>query len=554
MHNGPDFDKLIEPIVEIYQNLEYELIAHIATHFKLYESVGFKNSMEWYANKVAELGGLNQEAIDIISKRTKISKAKIIQMLKEAGISTIDLNAVDKLNSIRDYKIDTDKLIASQPFINIVNNSYKEIDNIFKMIHTNAIQGMQESYMSVLNQAYTEVQSGINDYNSAIRKALTRMANQGIIVASYKQKNGKVINYGIESCVRRDVLTAVVQCTNNASTQFAKDMDAEYYEVSQHLGARVTDTHDYKDHSWWQGKVYKIDGSTKEYPNFQETCNEGDIQGIGGANCRHIKWPFWPGISVPKNIEIDPEENQKIYELNQQQRAYERTIRDYKRQIEVAKESDDVEKYNLYNDKLQVIDKEYNDFCKENNLKRKFNREFVYENPNVKMSSKDVTNSWLGDKTDNIVEATKMNIGDEFKYKGISYIIDGKKVKNEYINEEINFANFIQSKTNKKVILNPTINQPEKIKTPDLTIGKDYVDMKIVSGNSNQLLYHNVRNKDEQAYYFFFETTKSNLKMSDLIQQTNNAFKRNDTNWVKMIGIKKNDKFIILKNNIQKKQ
>ena len=170
------------------------------------------------------------------------------------------------------------------------------------------------------------------------------------------------------------------------------------------------------------------------------------------------------------------------------------------------------------------------------------------------MSSKDITNSWLGDKTDNIVEATKLNIGDTFKHKGVSYIIDDKKVKNEYTNEEINFANFIQSKTDKKVILNPTINQPEKIKTPDLTIGKDYIDMKIVSGNSNQLIYHNVRNKKEQAHYFFFETTKSNLKMSELIQQTNNLFKRSDTNWVGIIGIKKNDKVIILKNNIQKKQ
>lgn len=377
MVNVPNFDKLIEPIVEIYQTLENELIVRIATNFKLYEQIGFKNSMEWYIKKIEELGGLNSKAIDIIANKTKIPKTKIIKMLKEAGVSTIDLDVVDKLNSTRDYKIDINKLTSSQSFLNIINNSYKEIDKTLRMIRTKALESTKEAYMDVLNQAYIEVQSGISDYNSAIRKALTRMANQGITVVSYKQKNGNVINYGIESCVRRDVLTAVVQCTNNASTQFAKDMKAEYYEVSQHLGARVTDTHDYKDHAWWQGKIYKIEGSTKEYPNFQETCNEGDVQGIGGANCRHIKWAFWPGISVPKNVKISPEENKKIDELNKQQRTYERKIREYKRQIEVAKASSDNEKYSLYSDKLKFINEKYDKFCTKNKLKRNFTREEI---------------------------------------------------------------------------------------------------------------------------------------------------------------------------------
>ena len=309
-------------------------------------------------------------------------------MLKEIGISTIDFDIIDKLNDSRDFKIDVNTLVKSESFLNIVENSYKEINGIFKLINTKAVEGSNQAYMNVLNEAYVSVKGGELDYNTAIRKALTKMANQGITVASYKQKNGKIINYGIESCVRRDVLTAVVQCTNKASENFAKDMNAEYYEVSQHLGARVTDTHDYKDHSWWQGGIYKIDGSTKEYPNFQETCKEGDIQGIGGANCRHIKWAYWPGISAPKKIDISPEENKGLYQLSQTQRNYERIIRDYKRQIELAKASNDNEKLDIYKKKIKAIDKEYNDFCKENNLKRKYARE-----ENLQIKVKDVEKS-----------------------------------------------------------------------------------------------------------------------------------------------------------------
>jgi len=370
MQNGPDFEKLIEPFVKIYQNIEHDLIIHIATHFKLYEDIGFKNSMEWYVKKVEELGGLTQEAVNIISDETKISKSKIVSLLKDAGLSIIDLETIDKLNESRDFKININKLKSSEIFKSIIETSYLEINNIFKMINTKAVESSSQAYMDVLNQAYTEVRSGI-DYNTAIQKALSKMAKQGIKVASYKQKSGKIINYGIESCVRRDILTAVVQCTNKSSNYFAKEMKAEYFEVSQHLGARDTATHDYKDHSWWQGGIFKIEGSTKQYPNFQETCNEGDVQGIGGANCRHIKWPFWPGISVPKKICISSEENKKIYNLSDRQRKYEKKIKDYKREIDIAKASNNNVKYDLYKDKLKNTDKEYNQFCKENNLRKR---------------------------------------------------------------------------------------------------------------------------------------------------------------------------------------
>ena len=80
MQNGPDFDKLIDPFMEIYQNIEHDLLVKVASHFKLYEEIGFKNSMEWYAKKIAERGALTQEAINIISKETKISKEKIIEI------------------------------------------------------------------------------------------------------------------------------------------------------------------------------------------------------------------------------------------------------------------------------------------------------------------------------------------------------------------------------------------------------------------------------------------------------------------------------------------
>ena len=410
-----DFDKLIEPITKMYQNLEYELVVKIATHFKLYEPIGFANSMKWYASKVAELGGLTQEAVDIISKQTKIPKKKIVELLKEAGLSTINQDEIKKANATGKYHIDVEKLKSSSNFNDIVNNSYTEIDDILKLINTKALNAANEEYMNVLNTAYTEVRTGI-DYNTAIRKALSQMAKNGVKVVSYKQKSGKVINYGIESCVRRDVLTAVVQATNRASTNFCKEAGYEYYVVSHHLGARVTNTHDYKDHSWWQGKVYKIEGSTEEYPNFQETCNEGDVQGFGGANCRHLKFGYIPGVSVlPKPI--SEEENAKQYQAEQTKRSYERKIRELKRQCGSAKASNDTEEYKKYKEKLVSVDNEYNEFLKNNGLKRSYSREYIDSNSEKKdiniLKNSSVEKDQLSNLTKDEMAAIKSYVSSE---------------------------------------------------------------------------------------------------------------------------------------------
>lgn len=82
-----------------------------------------------------------------------------------------------------------------------------------------------------------------------------------------------------------------------------------------------------------------------EYPDFEKTCGYGDVQGIGGANCRHSFWPYIEGVSqrtyTNEQLEaMKPENRPKIefegrkyddYQATQMQRRIERTIRKLKR-------------------------------------------------------------------------------------------------------------------------------------------------------------------------------------------------------------------------------
>lgn len=540
MQNGPDFDKLIAPFVEIYQNIEHDLLVKIASHFKLYEEIGFKNSMEWYIKKIEELGGLNQEAVNIISKYSKIPKSKIISMLKDAGLSTINLDDIDKLNEIRSYNIDKLQLINSQSFNNVIQNSYKELNDIFKLINTNAIEGAKEAYMSVLNQAYTEVSSGAFDYNTSIKKAINKMVNNGITVARYKQKDGSTRNYSVESSVRRDVLTAVVQCANRSSDNFIKELDAEYVEVSQHLGARVTDSYDYTNHSWWQGKIYKLEGSTDKYPNFQDTCNEGDIQGIGGVNCRHIKWAFFPGISVTKAIHISKEENDKLYEQKQTQRAYERKIRLYKNKIDSFKEIGDVDSVEKYKNKLRDINEEYNDYCDTNNLRRNYAREQNYttsKDINIENKTyKDITQEWVKEigNDKGICEKQNYVIGSD----GIKYIVDDKNVIMDHTKNEESIAKWFSS--TKKIDINmlPRVLNPKNVKTADFIEKSTGITWEIKEPEGNTIgttMLNQFKGQKEKAHKFIIDMYKSEMPLDIAIKEIEDILSNKRYSWIEEV-------------------
>ena len=169
----------------------------------------------------------------------------------------------------------------------------------------------------------------------------------------------------------------------------------------------------------------------------------------------------------------------------------------------------------------------------------------------------DVTNDWL-EKTQEINKKIKTFHDNEiFEYNGQKYLVDNHYVKYRVKQKEINFAEWFSKNTGLKIQLNPEVEFPENVSVADCTIYKNDIflgnyDMKIVTGSSKQLLFHNIDGKDKQATNFLFEATQSPLNMEELVIQVEEIFKRK-AKWVEKIGIKKNDNLIILKNKNVKK-
>ena len=367
---------LTQPIIAIYNQIEMELLEKVAKRFDVYDKVG--GSLEWQMKKLDELGALTNESVKVIANMSKRGEKEIAKMLNAASIGNIDMNLLDTAFTNGFIFVEPKKLMQSEALRATVELSYKELGQTYKLIQTKALESTKQAYMDIVNRAYIETASGIYDYGTSIRGALRDMADQGISGATYRRGN-KIVKYSIEGTVRRDTITAVHQLANKGAEQAAKEIGAGYVEVSAHIGARVA-----KDpignHAGWQGKVYKLEGSEPKYPNLTvKTGYPGNIRGLGGVNCRHRMFPFFPGISVPNKHQIDQKENKKVYEATQIQRGMERKIRALKKRMIVAKASGDIEKTQEYRKALTEQQEQIAKFCKDNNLRRQTEREMVQE-------------------------------------------------------------------------------------------------------------------------------------------------------------------------------
>lgn len=373
-----DFEltELTQPIIKIYNQIEMELLEQVAARFDVYDKVG--GSLEWQLKKLDELGALTAESIKVIASMSKRTEVEILKMLEKASIGNIDMKMLEKAYSNGFIFVNPQKMMQSPALRNTIELSYKELNGTFKLIQTKALESTKQAYMDIINRSYLETASGIYDYNTSIRKALRDFADEGITGATYRRGN-KYVKYSIEGTVRRDTITAVHQLANRGAEKAAQELGVGYFEISAHIGARVS-----KDpignHAAWQGKVYKLEGSEPEYPNLKEKTGYPDaIQGLAGVNCRHRMFPFFPGISVHNPHQIDLEENKKVFAAQQKQRAMERGIRATKKRMIVAKSSGDTDKAKEYRKELTARQKAIEEFCKKNNLRRQTEREMVQE-------------------------------------------------------------------------------------------------------------------------------------------------------------------------------
>lgn len=388
------YEKLVKPILNNYADMENEIIKNIADKFKVTDK--FDNATKMQAEKLTKLHGLDRENIRAIAKYSGKTQKATRTALKEAGFQAIDRPLYRKAFDKKLIKVNPEQVYENDKIQSVIRKAVKDGRNYNNMIQTKMTKQSKQEYVKIVNQAFLETSSGVYTYEESIKRALDKLADKGISVVQYKRKEGKgktkIINYGVEGVVRRDILTAVRQTALATSMETIKALGINYVKVSAHLGARVDNKNPINNHAGWQGKIYMLEGENKKYKNFYKTTGYGELLGLGGVNCRHYFEPYIFGVSeLPKKL---PEKKvEKVYFLEQKQRELERELRKWKRRKLVNEQrlvegvNNDVTKQikediKFCNLKIKEKKKNLNNFINNHvELKRENVREYV---PNTK--------------------------------------------------------------------------------------------------------------------------------------------------------------------------
>lgn len=322
---------------------------------------------EWQAWVLKQAGGNLDEIQKALAKSTGKSQQEIAKIFKDSGIQAAKADAEAAAVTFSGL---------SPRMMAIITDAYERTVGEISNITRTTAGATNQAFIGICDDAYWKVRTGAQSYTAAMLEGVKALGQVQPIVR-YPSGHKDTLEVAVLRCIR----TGVAQSSGNMTIQQCKDMGWNHVLVSQHLGARVSDTDPIADHAGWQGKVYCIAGKDAQFDNLLDATGYPENPlGLCGYNCRHSFTPFLPGVSRNNNKPIDTEANRRAYELSQTQRAMERRIRAQKRKCAAlhtaVKSCEDTagkaklqEKYAQSAKHLQDQNAAYAKFCEENDLK-----------------------------------------------------------------------------------------------------------------------------------------------------------------------------------------
>ncbi len=214
-------------------------------------------------------------------------------------------------------------LSESAAFAALLKDGVATSTTMLNLVRTSAEQAVYAGFLDALDGAMLSVASGQEALDAAIRVAVKKVAEQTTMV-SYVSEGGRRVEQSLYGAVRRAVLTGTHQTTLRMQEARLREVGAEYVEITAHGGARP-------DHEVWQGTIIRLD-------ELEEVTGYGSGEGLGGWNCAHDFFPYFPGIMEPTDQSaLEARDNEEDYELSQRQRECERNIRKYQGRADIYK-------------------------------------------------------------------------------------------------------------------------------------------------------------------------------------------------------------------------
>lgn len=384
-----------EELTGIYQDLEARIMANIARHCRDYGQP--IDSDRWLLKKLAEIGSLNRENVRMIVEHAGFSQTAMERMLQEAAEEALEevepslaslvrrglVGAPVRSMKSRNIRQAMEKLQdQAKSTLNLCNTTmlYKARDAYKKLVRkisseADEIAGKQE-FLERLGEHAAAVTVGAESRQAAVRKCIREFNEKGI--PAFVDKRGR--EWTPEAYVNMAMRNTAKNAADEVQTARCRDYGVHLVEIDSHSGARPKCARD-------QGKIFDLDngsgyvedaaGQKVRYHPWNSS-SYGEPDGLLGVNCRHHKYPFWPGMSLQSYFTVDLEENDRLYRQTQVQRALERRVRSQKRECMLYDQIGDRESFKAAAVKLKQKEAELKAYVDGNpDLHRKRDREQV---------------------------------------------------------------------------------------------------------------------------------------------------------------------------------
>ena len=364
------------PLIYLFQRLEEQILEDICSRVAM--------TGEMTETAIEHIRSLQRRGYDYMEINEYIRKTL---KLTQSEFDTVWNKAVQSNQQYFDTLIDDNLILGENNFnadlfmqeINAIEmQTLGELTNITRSMGfayrapdgTVKVDDIGRMYQRILDDALMRVESG-QSYNVAIRDATKILTDSGLQYVDFESG----WHNRVDVAARRAVMTGVTQLSRQYTEQTATLLDTPYREVTAHRGARDGEGKTpWASHKKWQGRVYSV-RTGDIYPSIYEVCGLDEVDGLCGANCRHMYHIWIEGVSERtytdeelENIDPPPFEFEgkqyTFYEATQKQRQVEASLRKVKRELIAAKGRGDDEEYTTKAVRYRRLNEEYEEFSK----------------------------------------------------------------------------------------------------------------------------------------------------------------------------------------------
>lgn len=377
------FEQSGQKIINAYSTLQEQIFEVIINTLEEgdYKHVDKEDVVLWQAEQLQKLGRLNLQAIKLMAETDGLSQTAIEDFIKFHGLQIkqeIDSELQHATGSPIPSSDEITRLmkgIVDQTWTDLQNNVNETL-----ITRNYGASAVTQIYRRILTESTAAAISGLLTHEDAVQAAIYRAVDRGL-PTKLVDKAGH--NWSLDGYIAMVINTTVNRMYNSIRLQRMKDFDIHLAVMSSHPNSRPAC-------AYIQGHVVNLVplDSPDFNPHYDSIYNHdyGKPSGTLGINCRHILFPYEPGVNENHQPQYDPEEAIKNGKLVQKQRARERAIRDAKRRLKAAEKLDDKKMIDQTKTLLRARQAKLREFIKETNagkeipiLVRDYDREKIID-------------------------------------------------------------------------------------------------------------------------------------------------------------------------------